>query len=90
MRTSACVNKYDSFYATVVKETITGCLVLLEINAQDKVPAFAFGNYSEGDRVFVTVTKVFADGRIPRVAVDSVIAYAADMEYDYSYYQYVA
>ena len=84
------IRKYDSFYANVIKETISGCIVLLEINAQEKVPAFAFGNYSEGDRVFVTVTKVFDDGRIPRVAVDSVIAYASDMEYDYSYYQYAA
>ena len=84
------IRKYDSFYATVIKETISGCIVLLEINAQEKTSAFAFGNYSEGDRVFVTVTKLFDDGRIPRVAVDSVIAYAADMEYDYSCYQYAA
>ena len=90
MRTTANIHKYDLFNATVIKETISGCIVLLEINAQEKASAFAFGNYSEGDRVFVTVTKVFDDGRIPRVAVDSVIAYAADMEYDYSYYQYAA
>ena len=35
------IRKYDSFYATVIKETISGCIVLLEINAQEKTSAFA-------------------------------------------------
>ena len=75
------LDKYDVFYAEVVKETSSGSIILLELENGSTTPAFTFGNYATGDRLMVTVTKVFDDGRYPRVSVDTVLAYASDIEY---------
>ena len=72
------LKRHDSFYATVIKETATGCILKLGSNNIEPSSVFAFGNYSFGDRVIVTVEKLFADGRLPRVSVDRVVEYAAD------------
>ena len=84
------IKKYDSFYASVIKETTSGCILRLDNEDCEELTAFTFGNYSKGDRLYVTVTKLFDDDRVPRVVVDSVIDYAADKKYKNGQYDRVA
>ena len=78
---TSVIEKYDSFLGTVVKETVSGCILLLELENGETTPAFAFGNYATGNRLMVTVTKIFDDGRYSRVSVDTIVSYASDLEY---------
>ena len=74
------LNRFDSYYATVVRETHSGCILSLELN-DESFPVFAYGNYSLGDRVVVSVSKLPEAPRLPLVSVDSVISYATDDSY---------
>ena len=83
-QSNSSVKKYDTFYATVIKETASGCILELELDNNRTSLAFAYGNYNKGDRIFAMVTKTFDDNRYPRVSVESVISYAADSYYGYA------
>ncbi len=70
------VEKYESYYAKVVRETPSGCILKLDVNG-DHIPAYAHGTFSVGDILWVTVLKVF-ENRYPLTCVDSVISYALE------------
>lgn len=72
------IDRFQSFYAYVEKETSAGCMVSLQLDGGFTSPAFAFGNFHIGDLLLVSVSKIFSDDRYPRVSVDAVISYASD------------
>lgn len=75
---SSPLSRFDSYYATVCRETSVGCILFLELDSGDRVPVFAYGGYKVGDRVLVSVSKLPEAPRLPLVSVDSVITYAAE------------
>ncbi|MBR6509334.1 MAG: hypothetical protein IKT38_01860 [Clostridia bacterium] len=70
------IERFDSFFAYVEKETLTGCILSLQLEGGTTAPAFAFGSFNKGDMLLVSINKLFDDGRYPRVSVDSVISYS--------------
>ena len=74
------ISKYDSYKAEVIRETITGCLLSLDIGNGEYAPAFAYGNFAVHDTLYVTVIRTFEDSsnRHSLVCVDSVLAYASE------------
>ena len=65
------MNKYDMTYATVIHTTPTGVIVRLDNGEL----ASAYGGFAKGDRLLVSLSKVFPSG-INRVKVDAVVEYA--------------
>lgn len=72
------IEKFESYIGTVVKRIPSGCIINLDIENGDVIQAFNYGTYTPGDRVLVSITKMFEDDRLPRVLVDSVLQYAFD------------
>ena len=71
--------KFESYIGTVVKRIPSGCIINLDIENGDVIQAFNYGTYTPGDRVLVSITKIFEDSdRLPRVSVDAVLQYAFD------------
>ena len=64
------MNRYDMFFATVVHTTPTGVIVRLDNGEL----ASAYGGFAKGDRLLVSLSKVFHSGI--RVKVDAVVEYA--------------
>lgn len=65
------MNRYDMTFATVIHTTSTGVIVKLD-NGEN---ASAYGGYTIGDRLLVSLSKKFHSGLV-RVKVESVVEYA--------------
>lgn len=73
------LEKYDPYDATVTIRTSAGCFLELEDEARTQV--FAYASYQVGDCVKVSIHRLFTNGKCPEVKVESVRAYASDLEY---------
>lgn len=71
------LEKYRNYYADVNTITAAGCIVAVKV-ANGTLPAFVFGNYSLGDKLILSIDRIYTDGRYPKACVESVLSYAND------------
>lgn len=71
-QTELVVEKFVSYYALVENTTFTGVFLKLFLENNYFVRAFAYGNYSIGDKLMVSVHRIFNDNRYPLCIVEHV------------------
>lgn len=75
------IYRNDSYYATVLEDKGSGFVLKMELPNGETERAYIFGSFSVGDRLLVSVSYIYDDGRLPKVTLDSTVSYATDAYY---------